>query len=86
MGLSWTDNANNETGFHVQRSTNNVSFTSIAAVGANVTTYTNTGLTPATTYFYRVAAFNASGSSALIQCGKRNDTALVGVEVSVGVE
>ena len=65
IGLTWTDNANNETGFQVQRSNNGVNFTLIASVGANVTTYTNTGLTAATTYYYRVRAFNASGNSAV---------------------
>jgi Repeat of unknown function (DUF5650)/Fibronectin type III domain len=64
IGLSWTDNANNETGFQVQRSTNGVNFTAIATLGANVTTYTDNGRTPATTYYYRVGAFNASGNSA----------------------
>ena len=65
IGLSWTDNANNETGFQIQRSNNGVSFTLIASVGANVTAYTNNGLTAGTTYYYRVRAFNASGNSAV---------------------
>ena len=64
IALSWTDNANNETGFQIQRSTNGVNFTLIATLGANVTTYTDNGLTAATTYYYRVRAFNASGNSA----------------------
>ena len=65
IGLSWTDNANNETGFQIQRSTNGVNFALIATVGANVTTYTNNGLTAGTTYYYRIRAFNSSGNSAL---------------------
>jgi hypothetical protein len=61
IALSWTDNSNNETGFRIQRSTNGVTFTVRANVGANVTTYTDTGLTPGTTYYYRVGAFNSCG-------------------------
>ena len=64
IALSWTDNANNETGFQIQRSNNGVNFTLIATVPANVTTYTDNGLTAATTYYYRLRAFNSSGNSA----------------------
>jgi hypothetical protein len=32
-------------------------------VGANVTSYANTGLSSNTTYRYRVRAYNASGNS-----------------------
>jgi len=63
INLAWTDNANNETGFKIERSTNNVNFTQIATVSANVTTYSNTGLSPLTTYYYRVRANNANGDS-----------------------
>ncbi|MBI5384526.1 MAG: fibronectin type III domain-containing protein, partial [Verrucomicrobia bacterium] len=64
INLAWTDNANNETGFAIERSTDNVTFTSIASVGANVTAYANTGLSASTTYYYRVRASNAAGNSA----------------------
>jgi predicted phage tail protein len=66
INLSWTDNANNETGFKIERCQNAgcSNFAQIATVGANVTTYSNTGLTPSTSYSYRVRATNASGDSA----------------------
>src|SRR5207237_3246233 len=64
INLSWTDNSNNETGFKIERSTNaGVTFTQIATVGANVTTYPNIGLTPLTAYSYRVRASNSAGDS-----------------------
>ncbi len=63
INLSWVDNANNETGFRVERSTNNVTFTQIASPSANATTYINTGLTRNTLYYYRVRAYNAQGNS-----------------------
>jgi predicted phage tail protein len=63
--LNWTDNANNETGFKIERSANAGSgFTEIAQVGANVTTFINTNLQAGTTYFYRVRAYHSAGNSA----------------------
>ncbi|NJM16740.1 MAG: carbohydrate-binding protein, partial [Bacteroidales bacterium] len=39
-------------------------FAEIATVGADVTAYSNTGLTASTTYYYRVVAYNSAGNSA----------------------
>jgi PA14 domain-containing protein/Big-like domain-containing protein/carbohydrate binding protein with CBM6 domain/fibronectin type III domain protein/strictosidine synthase-like protein len=64
INLAWTDNANNETSFRIERSPNGSSFTEIATVGANVTSFSNTGLAASTTYFYRVRASNSGGNSA----------------------
>jgi Domain of unknown function (DUF1929)/Fibronectin type III domain/Galactose oxidase, central domain len=63
INLSWTDNSNNETRFKVERSKNGTSFSQIATTNANVTTYSNTGLSPSTTYHYRVRAVHAGGHS-----------------------
>lgn len=62
--ISWADNSSNETGFKIERSTNGTTFTQVTTVGAGVTSYTNTGLTSGTTYYYRVRATNANGDSA----------------------
>ncbi|MEC4675681.1 MAG: S8 family serine peptidase [Nitrospirota bacterium] len=64
INLAWTDNSTNETGFSIERKTGAGSFAEIATVGANATTYSNTGLAEQTTYTYRVRAYNASGDSA----------------------
>lgn len=64
INLSWTDNANNVSGYIVQRSPDNVTFTQIATVGANATSYADIGLTAGTTYYYRVCAYNSGGNSA----------------------
>jgi hypothetical protein len=65
INLSWTDNANNETGFKVERSPNgSSSWAQIGTTGANVTTYSNTGLAAGTKYYYRVRATNSAGDSA----------------------
>jgi len=64
--LSWTDNSGNEQGFSIERCTGNgcSNFAQIATVGANVTNFSNTGLSRNTWYRYRVRAFNGGGNSA----------------------
>lgn len=64
INLAWTDTATTETGFQIERSADGVNFAQIATVGANVTSYSSTGLSPATTYHYRVRASSGSGDSA----------------------
>ncbi len=66
VNLSWTDNANNETGFTVQWATN-VNFSSSlqsSTVAANVVVLQQTGFDRGLTYYYRVQAFNGAGTSA----------------------
>lgn len=63
INLNWTDNANDETGFELERSTDALAFTKIADLGPNVTSYQHTGLAPATRYWYRVLAKNTAGKS-----------------------
>ena len=58
--LTWQDNAVNETGFHLYRNG-----TRIATLVANITTYTDTGLTCGQSYRYRVSAYNTVGESAM---------------------
>lgn len=64
VNLAWTDTSSNEDGFYVERSTDNATFSQVGSVGTNVTTYQDTGLAAATTYYYRVRAYNAGGTSA----------------------
>jgi titin len=63
ISLLWTDDAANETGFKVERSTDGTTFAQVALLGANTTTYVDSGLTASTLYSYRVRATNASGDS-----------------------
>ncbi len=63
IDLAWQDNAGSESGFRVERWNGSV-FVAVASLGANVTSYSNTGLVAATTYRYRVIAFNAGRDSA----------------------
>jgi fibronectin type 3 domain-containing protein len=64
IDLSWTDRSDNEKGFKIERRTSSGSYSQIAAVGANATSYTSSGLEPGTRYYYRVCAYNDAGSSA----------------------
>lgn len=63
--LQWTDNATNETAYRIQVATTlgGQYADLVSNLPANTTTYTHTGLTPGATYFYRVRALNADGSS-----------------------
>ena len=63
INLAWADNSTNETGFKIEQSTDGTTFTQIATVGANVTTYNNTGLSHPVTYTYRIRATNTAGDS-----------------------
>lgn len=62
--LSWADNANNETGYSVERSNDGRSFSQITQAGANASSWADTGLSGGVTYYYRVRAFNNYGNSA----------------------
>jgi hypothetical protein len=63
IDLTWTDNSTNETGFGIERSTDGVNFT-VLAFNIPSQTYSDTGLAPGVTYYYRVHATNAAGDSA----------------------
>ena len=64
INLSWQDNSGNESGFNIERSIAAAGpWMQIASTGVNATSYSNNGLSAATTYYYRVYAYNSRGSS-----------------------
>ena len=64
INLSWTDNSSNETGFAIERKTGaSGTYAQVGTTGANATSFSDTGLSANTTYYYRVKALNASASS-----------------------
>lgn len=63
IDVSWMDNADNEQGFRIERSTNGIDFVEFATASANATNRADTGLSGDTTYHYRVRAYNAFGVS-----------------------
>ncbi len=63
INLQWTDNATNEIGYVIEHSTDGVNFTPVANLPLNTTNYSDTGLTPLTTYYFQVRASNHAGDS-----------------------
>jgi hypothetical protein len=63
LTINWIDSATNENNYVVERSVNGTDFTVIATLGANVTSYNDTGLVPNTPYYYRIKATNSTESS-----------------------
>src|SRR5213079_1921338 len=64
VNLGWTDNASNETNYLVQRSTDGgVTWTNLATLGANATSYSDTTVSASSSYAYRVQAYNATLNS-----------------------
>ena len=75
--LTWVDNSQNEDGFNIERKLNiNGTFSLIATVGPDVTSYVDDNLANTTTYCYRVNAFNDAGNSAYTNeaCGTTTAT------------
>jgi len=63
VSLSWTDNSSNESGFMIERSSTS-STSGFSQIGISTTaSYTDSGLSAATAYYYRVKAYNSAGNS-----------------------
>ncbi len=65
IALQWADHSCNETGFTLQRSTSADFSTALQtlSLAADQTSHTDSGLTSATTYYYRLRSINAAGPS-----------------------
>ncbi len=59
--LTWSDQSSNELGFQLYRSTSQYgTYSLITTTGANVTTYTDAGLSPNLRYFYKIRSYRGS--------------------------
>jgi hypothetical protein len=83
INLAWNDNSSDETSFAIERCSGAgcSNFAPLTTVGANVKTFSNTGLAASTSYTYRVKAVNGSlGSTysntatAVTQANQQTDT------------
>ena len=64
VNLSWTDNASGESGYIIERSTDQSNWTSVTTTGANATSYTDTVSANVTTvFYYRIRATGPAGAS-----------------------
>lgn len=65
IDLAWTSNSGgSETGFKIERKTGiGGTYAQIDTVGVGIVSYHSVGLSPNTTYYYRVRAYNGSGDS-----------------------
>jgi hypothetical protein len=61
--LAWDNTPWNELGFKLERSTDGLAFTPLAALGANQTNYTDNSLPAGRTWYYRIRAWNEVGDS-----------------------
>lgn len=68
VDVTWVDESTNETGFEIQRKTGAGAFGALATVAADVETYEDETVEPATTYTYRVRANKLGfGNSAWVE-------------------
>ncbi|WP_345373157.1 extracellular catalytic domain type 1 short-chain-length polyhydroxyalkanoate depolymerase [Algivirga pacifica] len=59
--IDWTDTNTIETGYRIDRSaTLNGTYTAVATVASDIETYTDTGLSANTTYYYKVVALDGA--------------------------
>jgi hypothetical protein len=58
--ISWTDNATNESGFRISRSLSPSGPSTSFVVNPSTTTFTDSSLSPSSTYLYRIQAFNGT--------------------------
>jgi hypothetical protein len=61
--LAWTDNADNEDGFELERRIGTEPYENLVTAAANTTSYSDTGLHPNTTYSYRLRAHSPLADS-----------------------
>jgi hypothetical protein len=85
MYLGWQDVATNETGYKVDRRIGEAGdWEEIANLGANSSSYSDTGLINGTRYYYRAYAYNSLGNSAFSNeaNARANPTTILGTVVT----
>ena len=62
--LNWSDNADNESGYRIDRRPSGGSYSTLTNLATNSESHTDTSCEPATTYDYRIIAYNEHGDAA----------------------
>ena len=62
INLAWTD-VIGETGFKIERSTDNLNFTQVGTTLTGVTNFSDTSVSGSATFYYRIKATNSTGDS-----------------------
>jgi hypothetical protein len=63
IDLSWTDNANNEAGYRLERRSLTGTYAPLTALPADAVSFADASVVPGQTYVYRLQAFNDLGAS-----------------------
>jgi hypothetical protein len=78
INLSYAESDTSQTGFTIERATDPsfINFTRVFTINRSTAlTYSDTGLSPSTTYYYRVQAFNSAGNSGFSNVASATTTA-----------
>jgi hypothetical protein len=84
ISLTWSDNATGEDVYKIERKVAGGDYTQITEVPLNTTTYTDSGLSPTTTYAYRVRAYNTIPADSSYSNEASDTTPAMPVEPSGG--
>lgn len=63
VDLAWTDNANSEDGFRLERSIDGVNFSLLTSLDSDLVAFLDGTASPNTVFTYRLTAFNSAGDS-----------------------
>ena len=86
LTLNWTDSASTEYGYVVARSIDGGPWNDqYQTLGANADSFTDSGLSPGTTYIYWVAAYNSAGNSAWSEEASASTTDKTGGALSLSI-
>jgi subtilisin family serine protease len=77
ISLTWIERATDESGYRIERRTESGSYSLIQTLGANASSFSDSGLTDGTKYFYRVKAFNDLGESPAYQTNETSVATLL---------
>jgi regulation of enolase protein 1 (concanavalin A-like superfamily) len=76
IDLAWSDNSARETGFEIERSTDNINFSLVSTTSTNAINFADSGAAPLTTYYYRVRYASANGPSTYTNMASATTTAV----------